>query len=129
MSDEQAIAQYRHTGRHLGIFRTPAEATAYAQSLHEDQAREYLPQGGFRGIPGETVTSTYRNRAHNTAVGGVSDSYHMRRDSKGRPLARDSTPPQGMGLSAYASRLRELNPDRDVILEGDHVHLEPRGRR
>lgn len=41
MSNDEATAQYRQTGRHLGIFSSPAEATAYAQSLHGDQAREY----------------------------------------------------------------------------------------
>lgn len=41
LSDQDAIALYRQTGKHLGIFDTPDNATAYAQSLHEDQAKEY----------------------------------------------------------------------------------------
>lgn len=41
MSDDEAIAQYRETGRNLGVFDTPEEATAYAQSLHDDQAQLY----------------------------------------------------------------------------------------
>jgi hypothetical protein len=41
MSNDEAIAAYRKTGRHLGIFDTPDAATAYAESLHNDQAREY----------------------------------------------------------------------------------------
>jgi soluble lytic murein transglycosylase-like protein len=45
VSEDAAVAHYRHTGEHLGIFRPPAEATAYAQSLHNDQAQEY---GGQR---------------------------------------------------------------------------------
>lgn len=28
-------------------------------------------------------------------------------------------------MAAYAAELRRLNPDLDVINEGDHVHLEP----
>jgi hypothetical protein len=39
MSNDEAIEQYKRTGKHLGIFRDPATATAYAQHLHEDQAR------------------------------------------------------------------------------------------
>jgi hypothetical protein len=41
MSDEEAIRQYRNTGSNFGVFDTPENATAYAQQLHNDQAREY----------------------------------------------------------------------------------------
>lgn len=39
LSPDQAIAAYRQTGRHLGIFKTPEAANAYAQALHEAEAR------------------------------------------------------------------------------------------
>lgn len=42
LSDEQAIEQYRRSGRHLGIFNTPDEATAYARRLHDQQERRYV---------------------------------------------------------------------------------------
>ncbi|RPH73589.1 hypothetical protein EHM76_05110 [bacterium] len=45
MDNDEAIAQYLKSGRHLGIFRTPEEATAYAKRLSEEQARLY---GGGR---------------------------------------------------------------------------------
>jgi hypothetical protein len=83
--------------------------------------------GGFRGVPGERVTSTYRPPAHNKAVGGVARSYHMRRYPDGSPMARDSVPPPGMSMAAYADLLRRQNPHLEVINEGDHVHMEPRG--
>lgn len=50
MSNEQAIEQYRKTNRHLGIFDTPDNATAYAENLHEQQAKQYSqsqPQNRF----------------------------------------------------------------------------------
>lgn len=74
-----------------------------------------------RGIPGEQVTSTLRSPARNRAVGGTPNSFHL----SGR--ARDSVPPPGMSMAEYARRLQALNPDMEVINEGDHVHIEPRG--
>lgn len=54
MSDEEAVDQFRRTGRHLGVFATPEEATEYGQRLHEDQEREYAPRSNFAvGGPGD----------------------------------------------------------------------------
>ena len=41
LSDEAAIDQYRKTGKFLGKFATPEDADAYAQALHEAQAKFY----------------------------------------------------------------------------------------
>lgn len=73
------------------------------------------------GIPGETITSTRRSAARNKSVGGVSNSYHL----TGR--ARDSIPPPGMSMGEYHRQLKALNPHLDVINEGDHIHMEPKG--
>lgn len=43
LSEQEAISLYRKTGKHLGIFDNPENATAFAQSLHEQQAQEYGP--------------------------------------------------------------------------------------
>lgn len=80
----------------------------------------------FVGVKGERVTSTFRTPKRNAEVGGVPNSFHTRRDAQGRPLARDSVPPPGMSMAAYAAELRRLNPNMQVINEGDHVHMEPK---
>jgi len=41
LTDEQAIEQYKKTGKHLGRFDSIPNADAYAQRLHEDQAKQY----------------------------------------------------------------------------------------
>lgn len=46
MSVDEAVAQYRRTGRHLGIFRDARSATAYAQRLSAEQGQRVA-----RGIP------------------------------------------------------------------------------
>lgn len=42
LSQDDAIALYRRTGRHLGIFDNADDATAYAQALHAQQGRMYV---------------------------------------------------------------------------------------
>lgn len=44
LSDDDAIEQFRLTGRNLGAFDSPENATAYARGLHQDQERLYAPQ-------------------------------------------------------------------------------------
>lgn len=41
MTNDEAIAQYKKTGRHLGIFSSESTADAYANTLHEQQAKQY----------------------------------------------------------------------------------------
>lgn len=43
LSEEQAIAQYNKTGKHLGKFDTPESATLFAERLHEEQAKGLRP--------------------------------------------------------------------------------------
>lgn len=42
MSDDDAIKEYFKTGKHLGKFDTPEEATRFAKALHEQQERMYV---------------------------------------------------------------------------------------
>jgi len=40
LTTKQAIDQYRATGKHLGKFNTPREASIYANWLHEQEAQK-----------------------------------------------------------------------------------------
>lgn len=50
MTDEEAKQTYFKTGRHLGIFKTPDDATNFALSLHDQQATEYVPRKSIDNI-------------------------------------------------------------------------------
>lgn len=41
LTPDEAWDQYKKTGKHLGMFKDRKTADAYAQKLHEDQAKEY----------------------------------------------------------------------------------------
>jgi len=49
MGDDEAVQQYRQTGQHLGVFATPAEASAYAEWLHQQQAAMGQNQAALTG--------------------------------------------------------------------------------
>ena len=42
MSPQEAIQYFRQTGKHLGVFRNPQEANAFADALHNEQALMYM---------------------------------------------------------------------------------------
>lgn len=135
MSEPEAIDQYRRTGRHLGIFRTPQEATAYAERLHNDQARQYggggapdTPQAaspeGVRTIVndlvsrGARITSAKRTPEENARVGGAKNSYHL------SGHAYDIVPPPGMSMGELEQQLRATGVRfAELINEGDHIHI------
>jgi len=77
MADDEAVDNFMRTGKHLGMFDNPDDATAYAESLHNQQADEYLPrqnqapqqtsqlpaqpnQGGFMSDLGNAAAETGR---------------------------------------------------------------------
>lgn len=43
MTEDEAINMYRKTGKHLGIFKSAEDATAYAEKLHTEQEKRYAP--------------------------------------------------------------------------------------
>lgn len=44
VSNQQAVQHWQKTGQHLGAFNSEKNADRYAQTLHESQAKQYLPK-------------------------------------------------------------------------------------
>ncbi|MCO7513712.1 hypothetical protein NJF44_01340 [Pseudomonas guariconensis] len=61
MSDQEAIDTYLKTGRNLGKFDTPEHATAYAEALHGDQAKQYVDGATTVGAGFKEDAQLYRH--------------------------------------------------------------------
>ncbi len=58
LSEDDAVNQFKQTGKHLGVFNSPEDATAYARQLHEDQENFYAPQRqGTTSVLNQPVSS------------------------------------------------------------------------
>lgn len=67
MTDDQAIEQYRKTGKHLGKFQTVEDANAYAQALHNQQDSYYSENdtSWMKFLPKPSETVPYVNKILN----------------------------------------------------------------
>ena len=92
MSNDEAIETYRRTGRNLGKFDTPENATAYAESLHNAQAQQYGTRKVLT-IDGGNASGMQRR--------GV---YDWRRDMLSHEGYRDTVYPDRKGLAVGVGR-------------------------
>ena len=51
MSDDEAVQQYKKTGKHLGIYDTVAEANAAGEAIHKQQESLAKDKNKFGGMP------------------------------------------------------------------------------
>jgi hypothetical protein len=124
VSDEEAIREYQRTGKHLGIFGTPEDATSYAQSLHQQQERQYArPTAQPLSNGAAAVSAVYPNaritdnrRPANSALGRANPrSWHVRSGG-----AVDIAPIPGMSFDQYVGGLRKAG--HTIIEARDEVN-------
>lgn len=58
LSNDEAVAQFKKTGKHLGKFETPDQASAYAKTLHEQQEQMYAGKAPTASA-GRPIASAY----------------------------------------------------------------------
>lgn len=107
LTDEQAVDLYKRTGKHLGIFDSPEAATAYAQTLHEQQAEMY--GGQKQAVTSRVLTSEEEEAALNPPLA----------EPKLKPYDPDA------GLSAPAAMAQAANRMTQRPVEYDEGILEP----
>lgn len=118
MSDKEAIDTYRKSGRHLGQFKTPAEATAYAEKLHADQEQMYAqpswssaPEVGAK--PSVGIKQTLGNAAAGLVRGAGSIGATLL-----APIDMASDALAGKGLSLESNRERRAGMDAGLAALG-----------
>jgi hypothetical protein len=62
VSDKEAINHYLKTGKHLGVFSTPEESSAYAEKLHQMEAQRIKKARGGYTLAEELLLRRYANR-------------------------------------------------------------------
>jgi hypothetical protein len=121
MSNAEAIQNYQRTGKHLGIFNSPAAATAYAQQLHEAQAQMYA-QGAL--MPPSQANAMLDQNAQAIA-GHVTGTNTISADTP-TFLQRLAAPFVGPGTAYYnanANNKAPYDPDAPLVNFGANADL------
>lgn len=116
LSNEEAVEQYRKTGKHLGIFDSPEHATAYAKTLHEDQERLYVPQD--RQAPGLAgLTPADRLKYQLSIEAGKRRIEEARKKQEKAAMAA--------GVQNIVDSMRDLDADNRAAGVYSRIDMEP----
>lgn len=126
MSDDEAVEQYRKTGKHLGIFDNAKNADTYASRLHEDQERLYLGNGSPRkriSSFAPAVNSAIEAAAEAEGVSADDMAVFARIESSGRP---DAVTGSYRGLFQLSKSEFEKYGGGDIFNPADNARAQAR---
>lgn len=118
LSDDEAIALYEKTGKHLGIFDNPEDATAYAEKLHEQQDQYYVKgeKGDARGIRNNNPGNLEFSKT-NPWVGQTGDDGRFAKfetpEHGIRALGRNLLSYQRQGIDTVSDIVEKWAPEKD----------------
>lgn len=120
LSEDEAIALFQKTGRHLGVFDTPEHATAFARRLSADQGKRLQPQ-----IP-TSASNAFKRAAGATFVDdllGLPDLAVnvVKRGLGGPPIGLFGKPPTDAELVAYYQNQPPIGQRNLVTLTGEQA--------
>lgn len=110
MSNDEAVAAYRKSGKHLGIFDDAAAATKYAEALHESQGRFYEQKGfadrakNFKAA--SEVYAQQRAQLEADPVAVLSQRDPMIRAARDTVIGEPGSTPSPQSVSVYFNTLR-----------------------
>jgi hypothetical protein len=100
LSENEAIDLFRKTGKHLGIFNTPEQATEYAKQLSSRQGQTY-GNASTSEMPTPTATPPTRPAPQPTSVAAVDNEYPKNiatRPEQANPYEFERNPRRNMEL-------------------------------
>lgn len=115
MGEQEAIQNYRRTGKHLGIFKTPESATGYAKSLHDEQAKEYGKRITFDDAMSIRESQVVGTGGDPFPSPGSGEQFVTRPDAQGRPrTAIAPSPKPAEDVNFGASLKQNLIADEET---------------
>lgn len=139
MSDDEAIDTFMKTGRHLGMFDNPDDATKYAESLHNEQASEYLPiakqnnaQQAQKQQQPQQEEPGLLSRAYSAAKEAITGSERMTPEMEQLKAVGDAPELNELSMNAFRAGLGQLfgsQKSQEQILQsmGGKIHYDAKG--